>query len=279
MQRTSLRRYVWYTLAGAIIIGIGVYSTIQPSHHRTWSTDQAVLPTATIDGDIITIYNIRNFSYTTTTEYTPNYYDKTFNLRELERVWYIVEPFDGIPGSAHTFLSFEFANDQFVAISAEIRKEQGETYHPIKGLFRWYELMYVIADERDVILLRANHRRNPTYVYPVRTTTAHAQQLFVDMLTRANQIAAQPEFYNTLTNTCTTNIVDHVRAITPSRIPRFDVSILLPASSDALAYDLGLLDTDLSFEDARQRYHINERALRYATSTDFSVQIRSNNDE
>lgn len=258
-----------------LLLAIGAVGLVtSPSNDRNWNDDQAILPYADIDGDLVTIYNIRNFDYTSTTEYTKNYYDKTFDVGEIEKVWYIVEPFSGIPGSAHTFLSFEFADDQFVSISVEIRKEKGEDYHPIKGLFNQYELMYVIADERDVVKLRSNYRKDLVYMYPVNTTKEKAGKLFVDMVERANDLKEHPEFYNTITNTCTTNIVHHVNTLTPDRVPFFNLRILFPENSDKLAYDLGLLDTDLSFGEARKRYFINDRATTHATSTDFSVLIR-----
>jgi hypothetical protein len=118
-----------------------------------------------------------------------------------------VEPFSGIPGSAHTLLSFEFENDIFVAISVEIRKEKGESYHPAKGLFDQYELMYVIGDEKDLIKLRANYRKDTVFLYPIKAEVEDIRSLFLDMIARTNKLKEKPEFYNTLTNTCTTNIV------------------------------------------------------------------------
>jgi len=251
-----------------------VHFSTHPSNDRVWNTDQEILPYAEIQDNLVSIHNIRNFSYTSTASYTPNYYDKMFDLSKIKRVWYVVEPFSGLPGSAHTFLSFEFEDDQFVSISVEIRKEKGETYDPIKGLFNKYELMYVIADERDVIKLRSNYRKDLVYVYPVKATTEKAKGLFLDMVERANDLNQHPEFYNTITNTCTTNIVSHINKITPDRVPFFNLRILLPANSDKLAYELGLIDTNLSFEDARTRYYINDRAMKYADDPDFSVKIR-----
>jgi hypothetical protein len=208
------------------------------------------------------------------TSYIANYYDKTFDLNKLKRAWYVVEPFSGIPGSAHTFLSFEFEDDQFVAISVEIRKEKGESYSPIVGLFNRYELMYVIADERDVIKLRSNYRKDQVYLYPTKATQEKTKALFINMLKRANSLKEHPEFYNTITNNCTTNIVSHVNRITPNRVPFFNLRILLPANSDKLAYKLGLIDTDLSFEEMRKKYFINDRANEHANAYDFSKKIR-----
>jgi hypothetical protein len=252
-----------------------------PSNDRDWTVDQAKLPFAVVKDNLATVYNIRNFSYASTSSYTPRYYDKTFDLDTIKKVWYVVEPFSGFAGSAHTFLSFEFEGNpaeaetsQFVSISVEIRKEKGESFSAIKGLFNQYELMYVIADERDVIKLRSNFRKDQVFVYPIKTTPEKTRALFLDMLERANKLKDKPEFYNTLTNTCTTNIVKHVNTITPHRAPLWNFKILLPANSDKLAYDLGLIDTDLSFEQARLKFNINARAEKYADDPNFSVKIR-----
>lgn len=262
------------TLIGvAILIWTIPVLIFHPSNDRDWTVDQAILPSANIEGNMVTIHNIRNFTYASTTSYTPDYYDKVFDLDKIKNVYYIVEPFSGYKGAAHTFLSFEFAGDEFVAISVEIRKEKGETFSALKGLFRQYELMYVIADERDVVKLRSNYRKDQVYVYPIQTTKEKRQALFLDMVTRANTLQENPEFYNTLTSTCTTNIASHVNKITPKKVP-FSFKLLFPENSDMLAYELGLIDNSISFEEARAKYLINDRALKYADAPDFSVKIR-----
>lgn len=244
-----------------------------PRTDRDWNTDQAILPGITINGDVVTIKNIRNFEYRTTTDYTPAYYDRTINVKNIDKVWYMVEPFSGNSGAAHTLLSFGLIDGSYISVSVEIRKEKGETFSPIKGFLRQYELMYVIADEKDVIKLRSNYRRDQVYLYPIRADKEKVQSLFLSMLERAQKLQDEPEHYNTLTSTCTTNIVRHINDLVPGKIP-YDLRTLLPAHSDALAYELGLIDTDLTFEEARLKYHINERAEKYADSVDFSTKIR-----
>jgi len=252
---------------------VGACLSIRPSNDRAWSPDQAVLPYAEIDGHVARVHNIRNNRYESPHRYAVRYYDRTFDLDSLESAWFVVEPFSGVPGPAHTFVSFGFAGGEYVAVSVEIRKERGEEFSPLKGLLRQYELMYVVADERDVVKLRSNYRQDDVYVYPVRADRAKVRRMFVEMLGRASRLRERPEFYNTLTNTCTTNIVRHVNAIAPRRVP-LSYKVLLPAYADRLAYDIGLLDTTLPFEQARRRYRINDRALRYADSPDFSRLIR-----
>ncbi len=265
-------KLVWIVLA--LLIGVVVWTALKkPSNDRVWSLDQALLPTAEFDGDVVTVRNIRNFTYTSTTDYTPAYYDKTFDLNKLVAAWYVVEPFSPVTGPAHTFLSFEFEGDQFLAISIEIRKEVGERFQFVRSTMNNYELMYVIADERDAIKLRSNFRKDKVYLYPVKATAEELRPVFVDMLNTANRLASKPEFYNLFTNSCTTKIVDHINAQGSRQVP-FSWKCILPAYSDALALELGFLDTDLSIEAARERYLINPLAEAHADDPDFSLRIR-----
>lgn len=267
-------RYVLWALLFLAVIYLVLVVTVRPSLSRDWSPDQAVLATATFDGDRVHIKNIRNNTYRSTTDYDVRSYDKTFDLGTLESVWYMVEPFSGHgAGAAHTLVSFGFEGGEYVAISAEIRKEKGEKFSPVKGLLRQYELVYVIADERDVIKLRSNYRKDKVFLYPIETSKENMRRMFISMLERANKLSSEPEFYNTLTNTCTTNLVAHVNEITPRRIP-FSYKVLMPAYSDELAHELGLIDPSRPIEELRATYQINERAELYAEDPLLSVRIR-----
>ncbi len=264
-----------FIFIGIISVTFGVVTLItKPSNTREWNDDQVTLPFTEINDNLVTIHNVRDFIYASTTSYIPNYYNKTFDINTLTKVWYIVEPFPGIPGSAHTFLSFEFSNNQFLAISIEIRKEKGESFNPVKGIFNQYEITYVIADEQDVIKLRTNYRKDLVYVYPAKGTPEGFKKLLLSMLKRANNLKEEPEFYNTITNNCTTNIVQHINEVSPKSIPFFTLQAIFPEYSARLAYTLGLLDTNLSFEETEKRYLINEKALKYSESPDFSAKIR-----
>lgn len=243
------------------------------SNDRNWSVDQAILPYAEINGNEVKVYNIRNFHYRSVSDYDPSYYETTFNLDDIKSVDFVMSPFSTNPNAAHTFLSFGFEGGRYVSISVEIRKEKGEKFSAFKGLFNQYELMYVVADERDVISLRANFRKDKVYVYPGKTSKENMQALFVDMLTRANQLKNKPEYYNSIFNTCTTNLVKHINNISPGRI-HFDIRILLPGKADELALQLGLIDTDLPLYDARKKYMINPQAEKYQDSLYFSTRIR-----
>lgn len=249
--------------------------TTSPSNERDWNPDQARLPTASIDGDQVTVRNVRNATYRSTTDFDVVWEDRRYDLRRLDTLWFVVEPFSDWRGPAHTFLSFGFDNGQYVAISVEIRKELGESFSPLQGMLRQYELMYVVGDERDLIGLRANHRHDDVYLYPVRATPAQARELFVAMLERANTVAQAPEFYNTVTNNCTSNIIDHVNTLATRRIG-WSHRTLLPAYADDLAYDLDLIDTALPRDEFRAAHRINTLAADAADDPDFSTAIRQN---
>ena len=258
---------------GAAAFAAGVLRR-HPSNDRNWSADQRELATARFAGDSVFVHNVRNVHYRTMQDFDVRYEDRAYDLRRLQSVWFIVEPFSGMKGPAHTFVSYGFDDGQYVAISVEIRKEVGESFSPWRGASRSYELTYVVGDERDLIGLRANFRHDSVYLYRTTATPSKARQMFVSMLSRADTLATRPEFYNTLTSTCTTNIVRHVNEISPKRVP-FSFKTLLPAYADELAYRVGLLDTTVAFETLRARAKINARAAAYADSAGFSRLIRS----
>ena len=247
---------------------------IEPSNDRDWQTDVAVLPYAEIKGDVVTVHNIRNFDYRSETDYTPAYYDKRFDLTRLEGVDLVSVYWMG-PAIAHTFVSFAFAGGDHLAISIETRKEKGEGYSTIKGFFRQYELYYVVADERDVIRLRTNYRRDPpedVYVYRVQGPLENGRRLFIEYIRKMNALKARPEFYNTLTTNCTTDIWRNT-LINAEHLP-FSWKILASGYVPEYLYEAGRLDTRVPFAELQRRAHVNARAQAADTATDFSRRIR-----
>jgi hypothetical protein len=246
---------------------------LTPSHERQWKPLLATLPSADIDGERILVRNVRNCIYFSEEVYIPRFDDRTYRLDELKTVDFIVVPFNDTPDLAHTMLSFGFADGQHLAVSVEARLEEGETYSPVAGALRQFELIYVLGDERDLIGLRTEHRQADVYVYRARVTPDRARTLFLDVLQRVNQIHERPEFYHTITNNCTTNIAQHVNRIQPGRIPP-SLSWILTGHSARLAYDLQLLDTTRDFESTRRAAHINALARKFLDAPDFSERIR-----
>lgn len=265
-------------LAAACAVLLGgavVWARSRPSHGRAWRTEQAVLPQVRFDGGRVHVRDVRDFTYRSADDFTPAYRDRTYDLETLERVWLVIAPFSrGWRGPAHSFLTFGFADGQYVGVSVEARREAGEEYSVWKGALRRYELVYVVAEERDLIGLRAVTWDDPVYLYPVRATPAQARELFVRMLRRAEALEREPEFYNTLTHNCTTNILDAVNRIADPPVP-FGLGILLPGYADRVAYDRGLLDTDLPLEEARRVFQVNDRARAAIGDPAFSLRIRS----
>lgn len=252
----------------------GEPSLMQPSHHREWLPDLAILPYVEIDNETITVHNIRNSSYQSDTDYAVDYYDKPFDLGRLTSVDFIVVPFNDTPSLAHTMLSFGFEGDEYIGVSVEARLEKGEKYNPLLGVGRQFELMYVLADERDLIVRRTKHRGSDVFVYRTNATHDQARKLILSVAARVNGIYLKPEFYDTITNNCTTNIVRHLNELRDSKIPLFDMRVMLPGLADRLAYDLGLLDTSVPFEDLRQQSRVNDLANRNERSPYFSKLIR-----
>ena len=264
------------TLVGFIVVFtvlIAWWSLIKPSNSRDWQDDVALLPYAEIQGDLVTIHNIRNFNYRTETDFDPRYYDKTFDLNKLSSVDLITVYWMG-DAIAHVMISFGFGGSDYVTFSIETRKEKHEAYSTIKGFFKQYELTYVVGDERDLIGLRTSFR-NPqedVYLYRVSVTSERAKQFFLEYVKKINELRENPEFYNTLTTNCTTSIITLIRAFGGEI--RYSWKILLSGYTAEYAYELGRLDNSMPFADLRKRSHVNQRAHEAGDGENFSLKIR-----
>ena len=273
-----LPRLRWWPLALFAVAFIAFevrWSLVTPSNDRDWQPDVAVLPFATFDGDLVTIHNIRNFDYRSETDFTPRYYDKTFDLRQLDSADLIAVYWMG-DAIAHIMVSFGFADHDFVTVSIETRKERGETYDTVRGFFRQYELIYVVGDERDLIRLRTNYRKDPpedAYLFRTNAPPENVRRLFMSYFQKVNEIKEQPGFYNTLTTNCTTNVLMHTK-VNPGK-HAYSWKVLLSGYAPLYTYELGRLDTSLPFEELKKRSHINAAAHAADQASDFSQQIRA----
>ena len=231
------------------------------------------MPWAEFHDNLVTVHNIRNSYYRTVDDYTVRLYDKTFDLRKLTSIDFIVVPFNDNPSIAHVMISFGFEDKDFLVSSVEIRKRTGQKYSALNGFFNQYTLMYVLADERDVIWKETIGFQQEVFVYRTTATPKLAQEMFVDVMRRVNKLVREPEFYNTITNNCTTNVRNHVNHLLPDRIP-YDYRVLLPGYSDEMAYDLGLIKANGSFEETKAAAKVNYKAYLYRDDPDFSRKIR-----
>jgi len=248
---------------------------IQPSNDRDWRAEESRLPYATIDGDLITVHNIRNFDYRTENDFTPAYLERRFDLRRLEEIDLAAAYWMG-PAIAHIYLSFVFTDQPPLAISIEARKERGEGYSSLAGFFRQYELFYVVGDERDVTRVRTNYRKDPPeeiYLYRLRGRPENRRRIFLEYLRKINALRTEPEFYNTLTTNCTTVIWQH-SLVNPDHLP-FSWKILASGYLPEYLYEQGALATALPFDELRRRSHINATAQAADGASDFSRRIRS----
>jgi len=275
LRRLALRLPSWLVAGlAALLVGVVLRAMPEPSGERAWIEPQARMPRVTITGDELAIRDVRNFRYgqggaVARAAWEERHYD----LATVSTAWLGVSPFGGVPGVGHVFVSFGFADGRYLAVSVEARRELGESYGPVRGMFRAFETIYVVGDERDVIGVRANVWRDPVYLYPIRSAPADLRAALLDILSRADGLATQPEFYDTLLNSCSSNLARHVNRVAPGKVPA-SLKVVFAAFSGELAHELGLLDFDGPFETARERFHINARAAGDVDAGDFSARIR-----
>jgi hypothetical protein len=268
------RRPALAVFAAALVLVLVAWVSATPSNDREWRPEVAVLPYATINGDLVTVHNIRNFDYRTETDFTPAYYDRTFDLRRLDRVDLVAVYWMG-PAIAHIFLSFGFG-DQHLPISIEVRKTLTKDYSTVAGFFRQYELYYVVGDERDVIRLRTNYRKSPpedVYMFRSVGTVEQARRIFLDYMKDINELKEHPRFYNTLTTNCTTMILAHAMT-NPDHVP-LSWRILLSGYAPEYVYEQGRFDQSLPFAELKRRGHVNAAAQAADKAPDFSRRIRA----
>lgn len=232
-----------------------------------------VLPYAQIDGDRVHLFNIRDCEYRSEEDYDVRHFDRQVALDSVRSIDFIVVPFKEAPTIAHTMLSFGLNDGEHIVFSVEARLEQGENYAAIAGANKEFELMWVVGTENDLIRLRTEVRDVDVYLYEIDVTPQQASDAFLACVARVNEIARDPEFYDLITNNCTTNIVDMVNSLKPGYI-RPDIRVVLPGHSDRLAYDLGLLKKQGPFEHVRASSKINAVARLNADAPNFSAAIR-----
>jgi hypothetical protein len=265
-------------VGGAVLVAAVLGALLlarSPTNDRAWALDHAELPTITVTAHAVTLEGVRDFRYGPGLTPVEGYRTETYDLASVRRVWFVLAPFaNRYRGLAHSFLTFEFEGDRFLAVSIEARREDDEGYSLVGGLLRGFEITYVIGTEEDLLGLRAQ-RGDTLFLYPSVASPDQARTLFVDMVRRAKAVQEAPEFYHTLFNNCNTNLRDHVNRATTAQLP-WGWGVLLPGFSDGLALDQGLLDTELDLEAARERFRVDHRAREALAdgAGDFSRRIR-----
>jgi Domain of unknown function (DUF4105) len=268
----SRQRRMPVVALGLFLGVVAWWISIRPSHDREWRPEVAVMPRVVVDGDRVRITGVRNFEYRSRNDFTVRYEEREVWLSHLTALdFYVSYWSEGLVG--HTFLSFIFDNAPPLSISIETRPEVGEGFDPIASLFKQFELIYVVGDERDLVGVRANHRRETVYLYRLNTSADDARRLLRIYLARINELADRPEFYHLLSNSCTINIVRYANAA--GREGRFDIRHLFNGLVDSYLYHSGRVDTTLPFDELRRRSLINEAAQAADGAPDFSERIRA----
>tara|TARA_B100000902_G_scaffold9082_1_gene11348 strand:+ start:11 stop:856 length:846 start_codon:yes stop_codon:yes gene_type:complete len=249
---------------------------LSPSNNRSWVNDNSRNAFVDFDGNIVKIKNIRDFNWRSTRDFDERWIDQEYDLREVTDIWLTLEYFDPKRRQmAHTILSFEFSDNRRLACSIEVRREEGEKYNPIQGLFRQYELIYVWGTERDIIGVRTRCRKNSvTHLFKaVVLGEGNERRMLESYLTRTNNLVKRPEWYNTITNTCTTNIVRHVNEVYPGRVPRA-ISILMPGLSPKMLERANLIEMKGTLQQTLEASIIDSKADEWNGDDDFGDIIR-----
>jgi hypothetical protein len=256
-------------LAGLVFAWWG---SLAASNSRDWQVDVARAPTAEIQGDLVTVRNVRNFHYRSETDFDERWEDRHFDLAKLEGLDIFFSHW-GSPLIAHTIMSWSFSDGQHLAVSIETRKDKNEEYSAVAGFFRQYELIYIAADERDVVRLRTDFRAEDVYLYRLRPTKQRARAFLIDYLEAMNSLAQQPGWYNALTTNCTTTIRQRVMHA-GGNVP-LSWKLLANGYLPELLYQRGSLDTSLPFAELKAASRINERARAAGEGESFPAAIRA----
>jgi len=266
------RRRGWTTFAVAYALLLAWWWAIPARQDRDWRPEVAVLPRAEVVGDRLRIYNYRNFDYRSRDDFTPRYETRDYRLSHLTGVdFYVSYWAEGPVG--HTFLSFIFDNAEPLSVSIETRPELGEGFDPLASMFKQFELIYVVGDERDIVRVRTDYRRESVYLYRLNISPESARALLMIYIGRINELAAEPEFYHLLSNSCTINIIRYANMA--GRTGRLELAHVLNGWIDTYLYRSGRIDTTLPFDELRRRSHINAAAMAAGNMPDFWKRIRA----
>jgi hypothetical protein len=245
--------------------------TLRPTQDADWQPDVARLAYASLEGDQLTVHEIRDFDYRSAIDFTPQYDTRVFNLTNLRGVDVFID-YWGSPYIAHPIVSFDFGPDGHLCFSIEIRPKVGQPYSVLAGLYRRYELIYIAADERDVIQLRTNCKHEDVYLYRLTLPLREVRMRLMEYLDRLNELHQRAEWYNEVTENCTTSI--RAQNTSSDRMP-WDWRMLVNGFMDQMLYEKHLLAGNLPFAELKQRALINERALGAGDAPDFSEKVRA----
>ncbi len=255
----------------AFALVLAWFFALPASNDRDWSPEYLRTPWGEVRGDELTLHDVRNFDYRSETDFTPRYEDRTYDLAKLRGVdMFLV--YWGSPMIAHTIMSWDFEGSPPIAISIETRRERTETYSAIAGFFRQYEIFYVVADERDLVRLRTNYRGENVFLYRLKAPPPVARALLLDYVARINQLHERPEWYNAMTENCTTTIRMHTQRVHTGG--SFDWRMLVNGYLDEMLYERGSIYTGMPFAELKTLSSIDWKGKAADQDPAFSERIR-----
>ncbi|MCF6174921.1 MAG: DUF4105 domain-containing protein [Victivallaceae bacterium] len=269
------RRRTFLVITGLVLVITTWQQAIPPTNDHDWQPSVARLPNIAVVGNEVRISNIRNFDYRTETDFTPRYYDRNFKLNELTSLDYILSYWDENKAIAHSIFSFGLKNGDYLAVSVETRLSKKQKQSLLSGIFNQYELIYILADERDILRLRTNFRKEQVYLYRVKINQLLLQKVFVEIIKRAADLQKHPRFYNTLKHNCITTLLADLRRA-QGKPYSLDYRFILNGYSDELLFDKGaLISGGMPFKQLKEHRHINQYVEKDPNAaTDYSKKIR-----
>jgi len=275
------RKHALWFLLGAWLIGLVWLFTLSPSNNRDWRPEVGRTASAEFDGDRVTVRNIRNFKYRTADDFDVRYTEKTYDLTALDSMDLLMCYWDGNTRIAHTMLSFGFGGKDYICLSSQIRREKGEEWGAVRGIYNQFEINYILAEELDLINLRTGYRNEDLYLFPMTLPKVDIRRYFEHVLRRINTLNEKPDFYNTLEYNCTSSLTRMGKELWPDR-PRdtflthvTGLASLLNGGTDEHAYARGQISNHLPFAELKAKSYITPIGQEHRDAPDFSQKIRS----
>lgn len=272
LWRASRDRALWIGF-GVMLLGFALwYGSIRPADQKDWAADVAHGVTGTIGPDAVTLHNVRDFHWSSTTDFAPHWEDRTYRLSDLETMDLISSVWAS-PSIAHTMISFGFADGRHVVFSAEIRRGSDQVYSRLGGFFRQFDLVLIAADERDIVRLRTDVRGEWVSLFPLDIPAEQMREAFLSFVALGNELADRPRFYNTLTTNCTTMVWRLARTIAPG-LP-LDWRVLASGHLPDYLHDLGVLAPDMPLDEVLARARRVPLGPAGDDSVAFSARLRA----
>lgn len=245
-----------------------------PSNDRDWESGFSPLPTVVINGDTVTINNVRDYRYNESETLSWNTKSVTVNVNDIERVWYLISKPSKNNTGGHVFYTFDFRNSDPLVLSIEARREKGEPFNGVKGVFRGYEIMYMWGTEKDFLVMRPVLYKKWVNMYPLKIGNEEAKVLFLDLVETTHSLETTPVWYNSLVHNCANTFYQHVNDLAPGTVP-FKITQWLVGDSDKTLFNLGYFNINsANIDEARDEYAVSEFTMEHYNDENFPQELR-----